>query len=108
MKTIYSDQLPAGGGVGSHYDESLWLYNGMDNCVTFEVHEALEQFPYSFADDMSRQMQAPALVMMRRGLRVDLAARDEAVIALDALIMKYAEFFHRLTLQGTGRAARWF
>jgi len=104
MKTIYSDQLPAGGGVGSHYDESLWLYNGMDNCVTFEVHEALEQFPYSFADDMSRQMQAPALVMMRRGLRVDLAARDEAVIALDALISKYYDFFHRLTLHGLSQA----
>jgi len=56
------------------------VYNGLDNCVTLEVHEVLSALStnegiYSF----ERAMQAPALEMMLRGLRVDTLARDTLV-----------------------------
>lgn len=72
-----SNLTPAG-----HPDPDInhQIYNGLDNCITLEVHEALQEIPgneliYSF----ERAMQAPALEMMLRGLRVDMLARDEAV-----------------------------
>jgi DNA polymerase-1 len=57
------------------------LYNGLDTCLTHEIHTALcEHYgPGNVIYDFERAMQAPALEMMIRGLRVDLLARDAAV-----------------------------
>lgn len=95
-KVLFSDTLPHGGAVGSHYDESLWVYNALDNCITYEVHEALLPQDGGFAYDMSRMMQAPALVMMQRGLRVDLHARDEAINEFEALAARHSHNLNRL------------
>jgi DNA polymerase I-like protein with 3'-5' exonuclease and polymerase domains len=72
-----STLTPAGTGDQFHDHQ---VYNGLDNCITFEVHEVLSQIPgneliYNF----ERALQAPALEMMLRGLRVDLVARDALV-----------------------------
>lgn len=102
MKIVHSDRLPHGGAAGSHYDESLWIYNGLDNCITFEVHEALSSIPGGFAYDMSRMMQAPALALMRRGIRVDFAARDEVLEELGRDVAKVQRHFNQLTSEGIG------
>jgi DNA polymerase-1 len=96
-KVLYSDELPHGGAAGAHYDESLWLYNALDNCITYEVHEALNAFDGGFAYDMSRMMQAPALAMMLRGLRVDFHSRDESIHDLSLEAERYSNFLSRLT-----------
>lgn len=105
MKVLYSDELPHGGSAGAHYDESLWIYNALDNCITFEVHEALASKPGGFAYDMSRMMQAPALVLMRRGLRVDFHARDEVIGELEIVRSRLDSHFVRLTVEGLGLPA---
>lgn len=104
MKVLYSDSLPHGGAAGSHYDESLWIYNALDNCITFEVHDALSKHDGGFAYDMSRTMQGPALQLMLRGVRVDFAARDKAIDELVRLASKYSGFLSRLTSEGLGVA----
>lgn len=76
---LYDTQqlTPAG-----HPDASIdhQIYNGLDCCVTLEIHEALKTIPGNeIIYDFERAMQAPALEMMLRGLRVDLPTRDAAV-----------------------------
>ena len=59
--------------------DQLQIYNALDCCLTFEIHDSLkrltnaEPIAYSFA----RAMQAPALEMMLRGFKVDGLARRQ-------------------------------
>lgn len=66
------------------HPQQLQVYNGLDTCVTFEVHEALgrlfNQPPAIYA--FERALQAPALEMMLRGFLVDDLARRAGVQAL--------------------------
>lgn len=72
-------------GTGNQFDD-YQIYNGLDCCLTHEIHSALRaEYPgpnliYQFES----AMQAPALEMMLRGLRVDMLARDMAVAHLRA------------------------
>src|SRR3990167_9274371 len=60
------------------YGDSYQIYNGLDCCVTFEVHDVLAEELRTTNDpgpalvyDFERGMQAPALDMMLRGFKVD-------------------------------------
>jgi DNA polymerase-1 len=58
------------------------VYNGLDTCVTAEVLDVLlpeldNQTSSTYA--FSRALQGPALEMRLRGVRIDLARRDEVV-----------------------------
>ena len=60
----------------------LWLYNGLDNCITYEVHEALlaqmnaqQRAVYNFELDQIN----PALEMCWRGFLIDEAERDSKI-----------------------------
>jgi DNA polymerase-1 len=74
-------------------DLSPWekdqVYNGLDCCVTAEVLEVLQpeldnqtNSTYAF----SRALQGPVLEMRLRGIRIDLARRDEVVEEFTAKI----------------------
>ena len=61
-------------------NHAYWLYNGLDCCITAEVHDELitrlegdTARIYAF----ERAMQGPALTMQLRGLRVDEKVRQE-------------------------------
>lgn len=60
------------------------VYNGLDCCVTFEVHRELRTLfnvsPVIY--DFERALQAPALEMMQRGFKVDGYERDKAAEGL--------------------------
>lgn len=77
---IYDTALLTPAGTGDPFHD-YQLYNGLDCCLTFEIFERLASLPspnegiYSF----ERAMQAPALEMMLRGLRVDRLTVDAAV-----------------------------
>ena len=79
--------------------DQLQIYNALDCCLTFEIHDSLkrltnaEPIAYSFA----RAMQAPALEMMLRGFKVDGLARRqgqeelrEKLKRLDSILQQYA------------------
>ncbi|MCK5603865.1 hypothetical protein KAR91_18405, partial [Candidatus Pacearchaeota archaeon] len=66
--------------------QSEWVYNTLDCCVTQEVWDELDKVipayvekPYRFVSGM----QAPALLMGVRGLRVDIQARNLWVSKLE-------------------------
>lgn len=69
--------------------DDLQTYAGLDVCVTLEVMERLREMygprlegtTYAF----SRALQAPALDMSLRGIRLDAALRDDAVERLTGL-----------------------
>ncbi len=66
----------------------LQIYNGLDCCVTLEVHEEITRtfnaLPAIY--DFERALQAPYLEMMMRGFRIDRVSRDEAARGLRARI----------------------
>lgn len=84
--------------------EQYYLYNGLDCCLTFEIHGVLDkqlrgsnspepQLIYDF----ERGMQAPALDMMRRGFKIDQYERRAGIELLQKrqekiqiLLNKYA------------------
>ena len=72
--------------------DKLWVYNGLDACVTAEVLGVLEPQ----LDEMTRKtyqfslaLQAPVLEMRLRGVLIDQGRRDE-------IIREYQEAFHRI------------
>ena len=69
-------------------DEQLWVYNGLDCCLTLEILEKIkaEHGPtapvWSPIYDFERALQAPYLEMMERGFLVDGLARSAAAAEL--------------------------
>lgn len=64
--------------------QRYWLYNGLDCCVTFAVHQELAKaLPREPAAQVSyqfvRAMQGPALEMMRRGIAIQQEVRQNAI-----------------------------
>lgn len=77
MRYDTSGLTPAGCGVP--FDD-YQLYNGLDCCLTYEVHQRLSSLTGNeLIYDFERAMVAPAMEMMLRGLRVDRLAVDAAV-----------------------------
>ncbi len=69
----------------AHSQSSLWVYNGLDAAITREVYDSLRnkispQAKLSY--DFVRAMQGPALTMMRRGIKVHVAARERLHIKM--------------------------
>ena len=85
--------------------DRLQVYNGLDCCLTFEVHEALAALPprnlgiYSF----ERALQAPYLEIMQRGFRVNQQARGLAAQALRANLLRYQQILDQLAGEVWGR-----
>lgn len=65
----------------------LWIYNGLDCCLTHEIDTALDEVLDPIARktyQMSLALQAPILEMNMRGVKVDLKAKAEAIRLLSA------------------------
>lgn len=66
-------------------DQALWVYNSLDCAVTLETWKALQKESTS-ASSLSygfvSAMRAPALEMIRRGMRIDMEARAEVMEGL--------------------------
>lgn len=58
------------------------VYNGLDSCLTFEVHEALVKeldSASSLIYNFELAMMGPAMAMMQRGIKVDMTLRAEMI-----------------------------
>lgn len=80
MKVYHIDTLKP--GQPSSETERLWVYNGLDCCVTMEVLEALEpqldnQTRSTY--ELSKSLQGPVLEMNLRGVLVDETERLRAI-----------------------------
>jgi len=82
MKVIHTDVLKLGTKMSS--DEELWIYNGLDCCVTREILDVL--LPQldnmtSSTYTLSRNLQGPVLEMNMRGVRIDEEERKRMELA---------------------------
>src|SRR6266550_149280 len=85
--------------------ELLWVYNGLDCCVTAEVLEALlpqldpETTPiYAFR----RDLQGPILEMNIRGIKIDIARRDKLIQTYTEECEIVAMQLNRIIREGIG------
>lgn len=101
MPWIATEDLTERAGDNMH---SLQVYNGLDCCVTFEVHDSmlrdLEVVPHRENVELiygfERALQAPSFAMTRRGVRVDLRWRGIAREELRKEMGAHNERFQRL------------
>ncbi len=97
-RIIYSDQLDDTILDPSH---KYWVYNAFDACITEEVRQKLEPQHDQFTQviyNFERALQAPALEMMLRGIRVDNNVRMSLFLnfqkkaeRLDYILQRYAD-----------------
>ena len=103
MKEIRTEQLAPGDSWTEL--ENLQIYNGLDVCLTLEVHEALSR-TYGTAGpqewrgiySFERALQAPYLDLMRRGFRVDELSRRLAAEALRGQLAQLEQQLQTLAL----------
>ena len=85
--------------------EKLWVYNGLDCCVTAEVLEVLlpqldnmTRATYEF----SKALQAPVLEMKVRGILVDQERRDEVVREYEHTLSRIQGNLDAIVREGLG------
>lgn len=94
-------------------NEVSWAYNGLDCCVTFEIHEALQEelarsgpnVQQTYREAMAKQ--AAFLEMSMRGIRVDEAVRTSTVKKLEAQLRELDGRFQRLMKGAFGHGLNW-
>jgi DNA polymerase I len=98
MKIIKTDQP-----FPSSETEKLWIYNGLDSCITREVFDVIEpqldnlsRATYEF----SKALQGPVLEMKLRGVKVDLRKRDEVVNSLEQDLARIGAGLARILREG--------
>lgn len=101
MRIIETDTLTP--SVIEYMSEShkLWVYNGLDCCLTHEIDSELDEVMDPIAArtyQMSLALQAPILEMNMRGVLVDIDARDEAIGSLTEDVTKVEANFDKLCL----------
>lgn len=84
MPIIFSDQMNTA-NLGQH--DKLQVYNGIDCCVTHEVHREIKPFLSNNPEaqivyNFESAMQAPAMEMMVRGFRIDEEVRQTSITEL--------------------------
>lgn len=76
-----------------------WFYNGMDCCVTRQLHDVLlpmvEKRNWN-AYEYERAMLGPSINMMLRGIRIDAEASTELIARLKEQEETYLELFYEL------------
>jgi len=85
--------------------EKLWVYNGLDCCVTLEVLDALlPQLDNCTGGtyNLSRALQAPVLEMNMRGVLIDEHARDETLAGYRADIERLERQLYEIVQDGCG------
>lgn len=105
MRVINTSGLTPGSKELTSSTEKLFIYNGLDCCLTTEIAGALlpqldnlTSSTYAF----SRELQGPILDMNLFGVRVDFQARDRAVSEYQGIISRIEGNFSRLLKEGLG------
>lgn len=94
-----SEQLPRGD------TESLWIYNGLDCCLTFEVFEEIEPQLNEITRPIYEEalaMQAPLLEMMLRGVKIDRTTVSKVIAQLEGWNDTIKSGLQEILLEGFG------
>lgn len=90
--------------------EGLYIYNGLDCCITYEVLDQLlpQLTPTTRATyEFSRALQGPILEMNMRGLRVDYERREEVLASYRMDIVRLESQLDAIVRDGIGTSASW-
>lgn len=85
--------------------DSLYIYNGLDCCITYEVLEALlPQLTSTTAKTyaFSKALQGPILTMNARGVLMDKHRRDEVLLSYRQDVNRLAEQLNAIIRDGIG------
>jgi DNA polymerase-1 len=86
-------------------DETYWLYNGFDCCVTEEIFRNLSAQVDDCARDtyeFSKALQGPVLEMNLRGLRVNNRRKSKVVREMMGKVAQLEASLDRLIVEGVG------
>lgn len=103
MKTILTHKIDRHRKLTQN--DSDWLYNGLDCCVTLEVYNKLSSQldKVSAATyDFSKSLQAPLLEMSIRGVLIDKAKRERVLTETCAAINRVSLQLARILSEGIG------
>lgn len=90
--------------------EALWIYNGLDCCVTREVYDVTSvQLTNTTAAtySLSRSLQAPCMSMALTGVRIDRSARNAVVSDYEKTLTTLETDFNRILSEGLGITLNW-
>ena len=103
MKETRTDLLLP--GQPNSETERLWIYNGLDCCVTLEVLEALLPQLDNLTTStyaLSRNLQGPVLEMNMRGVLIDERARQQAIDNYRSDSDRLERNLYRIVHEGVG------
>ena len=83
----------------------LHVYNGLDCCVTLEVLEVIKPQLDEVTQkvyDFERELQGPILAMETRGVKIDLAQRNEVAFLIEKQIAQVKASLQEILLEGLG------
>lgn len=105
MRIIKTHELTEARLASLSQTDTLWVYNGLDCCVTEEVLGVL----LAEIDDValntynfSSSLMGPVMEMNMRGLRVDVTRRDQVVKDFSADVERMTENLQRIIRDGVG------
>ena len=108
MKIIQTADLTAASLTSE--TERLWVYNGLDCCVTLEVLNVIKPQLTNLTTssyEFSKSLQGPILEMNMRAVLVDSIARDNAVAAYKRDLDRLQHNLNRLLNEGLGIELNW-
>ncbi len=106
MKIIDTSQLTPEVIDRMGQSHRLWVYNGLDVCLTHEIDTELDQVMDPIARgtyELSLALQAPILEMNMRGVLIDIDERDRAIKSLNQDLTRLEAQFDKLCLSVFGR-----
>ena len=86
-------------------NDSLWIYNGLDCCVTEEVRQNLHPMLDNVATatyEFSKSLQAPVLEMAMRGLLVNQQRKHRVLAEMRQKLSLLQEHFDIILREGVG------
>ncbi len=107
MKIIQNADLDERTLKGMSEDDIYWVYNGLDVCLTKEIHDALDESIDEVAAHtwrFSQSLMPPIFSMTLRGVKIDKAAREVALSQLKTEHEKVEHNLRRIVEQGIGFA----
>lgn len=105
MKLIKTHEITPADLAFMGETEKLWVYNGLDCCVTAEVLDAIapQLDPQTRATyEFSKALQAPVLEMKIRGILVDQERRNEVLKEYERQLAAVAASLEEIVTQGIG------
>lgn len=87
--------------------EKLWVYNGLDCCITSEVFQVTESYLDNYTRgtyEFSKALQAPILEMNMRGVKIDQVKRQDLITEYRGELVRLERQLNQILFSGLGRA----